>query len=143
MTLRVGGYERTVRHRGSGIEAVEINWHPGTRTPKHNHASKGWVWVLRGRIFEIKDGRKNYYEAGNSFLEVDSDQMHIVGNDARDGAITFHVYVPELKMQIFPDNEADIAVLNAQTSFHVCEPPSIAVEAVRKDEQLGACQPLD
>jgi hypothetical protein len=74
---------------------------------------------IESRIFEIKDGRKNYYEAGVSFLETDSDQMHIVGNDTRDGATTFHVYVPELKMPIFPDDEADIAVLNAQTSFHV------------------------
>ena len=90
MTLRIGAYERTVCHRENGIEAVEINWHPGTRTPKHNHASKGWVWVLKGRIFEIKDGRKNYYEAGDTFLEVHGDQTHIVGNDTHDPALTFH-----------------------------------------------------
>ena len=111
MTLRIGGYERTVCHRGNGIEAVEITWHPGTRTPKHNHACKGWAWVLRGRIFEIKDGRKCYYEAGDTFSEVHCDQTHIVGNDTHDPAVTFHVYVPELEMQIFPDNEADLLAM--------------------------------
>ena len=84
--LRIGGYERMVRHRGVGIEAVEINWRPGTRTPKHNHASKGWVWVLSGRVFEIRDGRKRYYQAGDSFVEVDCDQTHIVGNDTSEAA---------------------------------------------------------
>ena len=107
MTLRIGGYERTVCHRGNGVEAVEITWHPGTRTPKHNHACKGWAWVLRGRIFEIKDGRKFYYEAGDTFSEVHCDQTHIVGNDTHDPAVTFHVYVPGLEMQIFLDDEPD------------------------------------
>jgi quercetin dioxygenase-like cupin family protein len=108
VTLRIGAYERTVCRRGNGIEAVEINWHPRTRTPKHNHASKGWVWVLKGRIFEIKDGRKNYYEAGDTFLEVHGEDKHIVGNDTHDPAVTFHVYMPELEMQVFPDSEADL-----------------------------------
>jgi len=111
VTLRIGAYERTVCRRGNGIEAVEINWHPGTRTPKHNHASKGWVWVLKGRVFEIKDGRKNYFEAGDTFLEVHGEHTHIVGNDTLDPAVTFHVYMPELEMQIFPDNEADLVLM--------------------------------
>ena len=111
MALQIGGYDRTIRHRGNGIEAVEIAWHPGTRTPKHNHSSKGWVWVLRGRVFEVRDGKKTYYGAGDSFLEVGHEETHIVGNDSGDMAITFHVYQPELKMETFPDNESDVAVL--------------------------------
>src|SRR5690348_16617589 len=110
--LRIGGYDRLVCHRGYGVEAVQINWRPGTRTPKHNHSCKGWVWVLRGRIFEIRGGVKSYYSAGDFFVEADnSDQAHIVGNDSSDEAVTFHVYLPELKMQTFPDSEADIAGL--------------------------------
>jgi uncharacterized NAD(P)/FAD-binding protein YdhS/quercetin dioxygenase-like cupin family protein len=111
VALRVGGYDRIIRHRGSGIEAVEITWHPGTRTPKHNHSSRGWVWVLRGRIFEVRNGKKTYFEAGDSFLEVDGEETHIVGNDTRDLAITFHVYQPELQMGTFSESEMDIVAV--------------------------------
>jgi quercetin dioxygenase-like cupin family protein len=111
VALNTGGYDRIIRHRGNGIEAVEIAWRPGARTPKHNHGSKGWVWVLRGRIFEVRDGKKTYYVAGDSFLEVRREQTHIVGNDTRDLAITFHVYQPELEMDTFPDNESDIVAV--------------------------------
>jgi hypothetical protein len=58
MALTLGGYDRIIRHRGNGIEAVEIVWHPGTRTPKHNHGSRGWPWVPHGRVFEVRNGKK-------------------------------------------------------------------------------------
>ena len=32
MALTLGGYDRIIRHGGNGIEAVEIVWHPGTRS---------------------------------------------------------------------------------------------------------------
>jgi gentisate 1,2-dioxygenase len=79
--LTLGGYDRIIRHRGNGIEAVEIVWHPGTRTPKHNHGSRGWAWVLQGRVFEVRNGKKLYHAAGDAFLEVDSEEAHTVGND--------------------------------------------------------------
>jgi len=112
MSLHIGGYERIIRHRGNGIEAVEINWHPGTRTPKHNHASRGWVWVLQGRVFEVKNGKKVYYDAGQSFVEVHLEEAHIVGNDTKDLAITFHVYQPELQMETFSDVGSDIVAID-------------------------------
>ncbi len=112
MTLMIGDYDRIIRHRGNGIEAVEILWRPRTRTPKHNHKSKGWVWVLQGRIFEVRNGKKNYYEAGDAFLEVDSEETHIVGNDTERLAITFHVYQPELQMDTFSDSDADVAAID-------------------------------
>jgi len=112
MALHIGGYDRIIRHRGEGIEAVEIVWRPGTRTPKHNHSSRGWVWVLRGRIFEVKNGRKVYHKAGESFLEVDREETHIVGNDTKDLAITFHVYQPELQMDTFSDSASDIVAID-------------------------------
>jgi quercetin dioxygenase-like cupin family protein len=112
MALQIGGYDRIVRHRGNGIEAVEIVWHPGTRTPKHNHSSRGWVWVLRGRIFEVKNGSKVYHEAGAYFLETHREEAHIVGNDTKDLAVTFHVYQPELQMDTFPDGVTDILAVD-------------------------------
>jgi quercetin dioxygenase-like cupin family protein len=121
MALMIGGYDRTIRHRGNGIEAVEILWRPRTRTPKHNHTSKGWVWVLQGRIFEVRNGKKNYYEAGDAFLEVDSEETHIVGNDTEELAITFHVYQPELQMDMFSDSDADVAAIDLA---EICESKS-------------------
>jgi predicted metal-dependent enzyme (double-stranded beta helix superfamily) len=106
MALTLGGYDRIVRHRGEGIEAVEIVWHPGTRTPKHNHGSKGWAWVLQGRVFEVRNGKKVYHVAGDAFLEVDHEEAHIVGNDTTELAVTFHVYQPELRMDTFSDSES-------------------------------------
>ena len=111
MLLHIGGYERAIRHRATGIEAVEITWHPGARTPKHNHSSKGWVWVLSGRIFEIRNGQKTYYRAGDCFLEVDHEGTHIVGNDGAETATTFHVYQPELQMETFCDSDADVRAI--------------------------------
>ncbi|MGA2125322.1 MAG: cupin domain-containing protein [Xanthobacteraceae bacterium] len=115
MKMRIGGYDRDVRHRGDGLEAVRIRWPPGTRTPKHNHHSGGCVWVLAGRVFEIQDGRKSYYAAGASFLEVPGGVVHIVGNDSSTDAVTFHVYRPELVMELFSDSEADLAALHGAT----------------------------
>jgi quercetin dioxygenase-like cupin family protein len=107
MELQIGGYERAIRQRANGIEAVEFTWPRGTRTPKHNHHSRGWVWVLRGRVFEVRDGHKTYYEEGDAFLEVANGSTHIVGNDTEDVSITFHVYKPELVMDTFDDDESD------------------------------------
>ena len=112
MALTLGGYDRIIRHRGNGIEAVEIVWHPGTRTPKHNHRSRGWTWVLQGRVFEVKNGEKVHHKAGDAFLEVDCEETHIVGNDSNEIAITFHVYQPELQMDMFSDSESDIVAMN-------------------------------
>jgi quercetin dioxygenase-like cupin family protein len=112
MALTLGGYDRIIRHRGNGIEAVEIVWHPGTRTPKHNHASRGWAWVLQGRVFEVRNGKKLYHAAGDAFLEVDREEAHTVGNDTNDLAVTFHVYQPELQMDMFSDSELDIVAMD-------------------------------
>jgi len=73
---------------------------------------KGWVWVLRGRVFEILDGKKNYYQEGDSFLEVPNGSTHIVGNDSEEVAVTFHVYKPELEMDIFKDDAADVDAIH-------------------------------
>ena len=112
MALTLGGYDRIIRHRGNGIEAVEIVWHPGTRTPKHNHGSRGWAWVLQGRVFEVRNGKKLYHAAGDAFLEVDREEAHIVGNDTNELAVTFHVYQPELQMDMFSDSELDIVAMD-------------------------------
>lgn len=107
MEMRIGGYERLIRQRCNGIEAVQITWPAGTRTPKHSHHSDGWVWVLKGRVFEVKGGKKIYYEEGDAILEVPDGATHIVGNDTEEVAITFHVYKPELVMDTFDDDGAD------------------------------------
>jgi quercetin dioxygenase-like cupin family protein len=111
MDMKIGGYDRDIRHRANGLEAVQFTWPSGTRTPKHNHHSRGWVWVLKGRVFEIREGRKYHYEAGDAFLEVPNGALHIVGNDTEETAVTFHVYKPELEMDLFEDDEADKAAL--------------------------------
>jgi len=111
MALTLGAYDRIIRHRGNGIEAVEIVWHPGTRTPKHNHGSRGWAWVLQGRVFKVRNGKKLYHTAGDAFLEVDREEAHIVGNDTNELAVTFHVYQPELQMDMFSDSDSDIVAI--------------------------------
>jgi hypothetical protein len=57
--------------------------------PKHNHGSRGWAWVLQGRVFEVRNGKKLYHAAGDAFLEVDREDAHIVGNDTNELAVTF------------------------------------------------------
>ena len=109
--MQIGGYDRDVRQRCNGLEAIQITWLSGTRTPKHNHHSHGWVWVLKGRVFEVRNGRKTYFGEGDAFLEVTDETPHIVGNDTEETAITFHVYKPELEMDVFADDEADTAAL--------------------------------
>lgn len=112
MQFRIGGYERNVRQRANGIEAVEFTWSPGSRTPKHSHRSQGWIWVLQGRLFEVRDGVKRYHEAGSSFVENPDGSTHIVGNDTNATAITFHVYRPELEMELSADDDADRLALD-------------------------------
>jgi len=114
MECQIGGYERNVRQRCNGIEAVELTWSPGARTPKHSHRAHGWTWVLKGRLFEVRDGIKIYHEEGASFRERPDGTTHIVGNDSVVPAISFHVYRPELEMDFFIDDESDrIALFGA------------------------------
>jgi quercetin dioxygenase-like cupin family protein len=90
----------------------DMAWPPGTRTPKHNHGSRGWAWVLQGRVFEVRGGKKIYHAAGDAFLEVDHLEAHNVGNNTDEVAVTFHVYQPELQMDLFADSEADLAAMD-------------------------------
>ncbi len=102
---------RDVRHRAHGIEAVQFTWEPGTRTPKHSHHSRGVVKIQEGCLFEVKDGVKTYYRAGDTLLEVPNESIHIVGNDTNTLARSFHIYWPELAMDELPDDDADTAAL--------------------------------
>lgn len=112
MQCEIGNYERNILQRANGLEAVEITWKPGSRTKKHTHRnSKGYIWVLRGRIFEVREGRKSYYSAGVMLPEVDNGVAHIVGNDSGKDAVTFHVFTPELEMDYLDDDRFDIAAL--------------------------------
>ena len=119
MDFIVRGYERNVLLREDATEIVHFVWHPGARTPKHDHGgSHGWVLVLKGRVFEIVDGKKTYHETGATFHELSDSAPHIVGNDTPDEAVTVHIYRhPEgrqtLDMHCFDDNAADLAALNA------------------------------
>ena len=100
-----------VRHRAHSIEAVQFTWAPGTRTPKHRHYSRGVVKIQEGCLFEVKDGVKTYYMAGDTLLEVPNESIHIVGNDTNTLARSFHIYWPELAMDELPDDDADTAAL--------------------------------
>lgn len=102
---------REVRQRAHGIEAVQFTWEPGTRTPKHRHHSRGIVKIQEGCLYEIKNGVKTYYTAGDTLLEVPLESTHIVGNDTSKVARSFHIYWPELTMDELPDDEADVVVL--------------------------------
>ncbi len=102
---------RDVRQRLHGIEAVQFTWEPGTRTIKHRHHSRGIVKIQEGCLFEIKDGVKTYYTAGDTLLEVPNESVHIVGNDTNRMARSFHVYWPELTMDELPDDDSDAVAL--------------------------------
>ena len=103
---------RELRQRAHGIEAVQFTWAPGTRTPKHRHHSRGIVKIQEGSLFEIKNGVKTYYEAGDVLLEVPLESVHIVGNDSDRVARSFHIYWPELTMDELPDDESDQRALS-------------------------------
>jgi hypothetical protein len=60
----------------------------------------------------VKNCEKVHHKAGDAFLEVDREETHIVGNDSNEIAITFHVYQPELQMDMFSDSESDIVAMN-------------------------------
>lgn len=102
---------REMKQREHGIEAVQFTWAPGTRTPKHRHHSRGIVKIQAGCLYEIKNGVKTYYTAGDTLLEVPNESVHIVGNDTNTLARSFHVYWPELEMDELPDSDADKAAL--------------------------------
>lgn len=90
---------------------MQFTWEPGTRTPKHRHHSRGIVKIQEGYLYEIKDGVKTYYGAGDILLEVPLESVHIVGNDTNTLARSFHIYWPELTMDELPDSDADTAAL--------------------------------
>lgn len=102
---------REVRQREHGIEAVQFTWAPGTRTPKYRHHSRGIVKIQEGSLYEIKDGVKTYYRAGDTLLEVPFESVHIVGNDTGAMARSFHIYWPELTMDELSYDAADTAAL--------------------------------
>src|SRR5258706_10539818 len=60
-----GGYDGQVIYEDDTVSIFRIIWHPGSRTPKHDHGdSIGSVLIIRGRIFEIQDGKKFYLKKG-------------------------------------------------------------------------------
>jgi len=143
--MRIGGYGRNVLYAGNGLEAVVITWPPGTRTPKHDHSSGGWVWVLKGRIFEVEDGRKRYFNDGDELAEVALQTVHIVGNDSDEEAVTFHVYKPELSMTLYPDADADLVLCNSASRGTVdvvaLAPPAEAGRFNQKPDDVMAGHP--
>ncbi|HEY5047395.1 MAG TPA: hypothetical protein VII49_05190 [Rhizomicrobium sp.] len=87
---------------------------------RHSHA-KAQSPVARhglrsgGEVFEVRNGAKIRYTKGDSFPEIPFSTVHIVGNDSDLVAVTFHIYLPELAMETFADDESDYTAIGA---FH-------------------------
>lgn len=102
------GYRRNRIERGPAYEALLMCWHPGQRSPVHDHAgSLCGVRVLRGVAAETRytctptgelvPGATRSYVAGSVCVSFDSD-THVIGNDEPGDLdlITLHVYSPPL-----------------------------------------------
>ncbi len=86
---------------GPDVEAWLLMWTPGQGTGLHDHGgSSGCFTVLRGSIWETTVDAEGMlterrYEVGEarSFAE---DVIHDVHNEGSAGAVTLHLYRPEL-----------------------------------------------
>ncbi len=85
---------------GPDAEAWLLMWAPGQGTGLHDHGgASGCFTVLRGSVWEttVDDGslRDARYEVGD-IRSFDRDVIHDVRNEGPVGAVTLHIYGPEL-----------------------------------------------
>jgi quercetin dioxygenase-like cupin family protein len=107
--MQTGGY---TRRPVAELNGVEITWSPGARTPKHDHGAveHGVVLVVQGEVYEIRHDNLRIYKAGETF-SLTGATRHIVGNWAREPAVTMHMYSSQLSMQTFPCSEKETRIL--------------------------------
>ncbi len=107
-----GRCDRKIIYEDDMVSIFRIIWYPGSRTPKHDHGqSIGSTLIIRGRIFEIQDGKKSYIKKGK-MTHITSNIKHIVGNDSlTETAESIHIYYPKLKMTTYPDDPKDKELL--------------------------------
>jgi quercetin dioxygenase-like cupin family protein len=85
---------RTVIYNDGVEERVLIEWPDGSEAPEHDHGkSYGTTYVIRGMVYEMRDGKITFYKAGDKFTE-DPETIHKVGSET--GALTLHIYRPPI-----------------------------------------------
>jgi quercetin dioxygenase-like cupin family protein len=110
MAIRIGGYKKTIIRPGTpeAGEMSEIYFNPGARTPRHDHSVDETTEVLEGGpIYQIIDGVKAYYNAGDSFF-IPAGIIHEVGldHDAKP-AHTRNTCAGVLVMNFYPSSEIE------------------------------------
>jgi len=72
-----------------------ITFAPGAEIVEHSHAERpGIVYVIKGSIIEYRNGVKNTYNAGDSWIET-ADTVHWAKNgSASEEAVIFMVDLP-------------------------------------------------
>jgi predicted metal-dependent enzyme (double-stranded beta helix superfamily) len=94
------------------FSVLALVWRPGQASPAHSHT--GWcvVGVLEGALDEcrygrfgaaanqgcdlVETGRRRHAPADVTFMPVDPDAIHRIGNGAADTAISLHIYGRDL-----------------------------------------------
>ena len=109
-----GEYIRTLVTINDRFDIYVITWGPHSKTPIHDHASKGCILkLLKGSlnetIYNIVDGslelakNKTIYENTTSFIS-NKIGYHDIENTSLDAAVSIHIYSPaNYKPTIFND----------------------------------------
>lgn len=98
---------------GPGAEAWLLMWAPGQGTGLHDHGgASGCFTVLRGSVDETTvdgDGtvREDRYEVGD-MRSFGVDVIHDVRNEGATGAVTLHVYRPQLSAMTHYSREGGV-----------------------------------
>jgi len=77
------------------IRSRYITFAPGAAIAEHSHAERpGMVYVIKGGIIEYRNGERNEYKAGDSWIET-ADTVHWAKNASDDEeSIIFMVDLP-------------------------------------------------
>ncbi|HEY0006391.1 MAG TPA: cysteine dioxygenase family protein [Pyrinomonadaceae bacterium] len=107
-SFKPGTYARHRVVRSEYAELLILCWHPGQRTPIHDHnGSYGAVRVCEGvmweTMFELGEGRRLFYKSGRDWTSglvtgADVPDIHQLGNPEVSGQdlVTLHLYAPPL-----------------------------------------------
>jgi cysteine dioxygenase len=108
IAFKPGTYTRHLVQRTEHAELLVLCWHPGQRTPIHDHnGSYGAVRVCEGvmweTMFALDESHKLYYQTarewtGGGVTGADIPEIHQLGNPEVSGRdlITLHLYAPPL-----------------------------------------------
>ena len=81
--------------KGYDLRGRKITLEPGVATTEHSHSERpGIVYVIEGKVIEYRNGVKNAYQSGDTWIET-ADTVHWVQNKSDKKAVIFMVDLPK------------------------------------------------